>query len=221
MRPLPSLMIITAGMLSSLPGRTADAMTWYGGGVSDVGYIAVKGGVTRAQGMTPDTLVGPMDFSTDSSWTGAVVLGNRFNSYLRGELEASYAQSNVKDATLAGFSIADAGGKLRTIAGMGNMYLDLLPGCRLQPFVGAGIGAANVKLDKYKASGVTLVNDDDSALAWQAMAGLRYQLTPLLAATLEYRYFSTAGLDIESTSGERSSVDYRSHNGLAGLQLQF
>ena len=84
---------------------------------------------------------------------------------------------------------------------MGNVIYDFAPGSVINPFLGAGIGINHVKIDTVgqfsnvgavTASNAAIQNltidDSDTALAWQVIAGLAWQATDRLDVDLTYSY---------------------------------
>ncbi len=107
--------------------------------------------------------------------------------------------------------------------GLLNVYQDLNFGTsKLVPYIGAGVGYANVK---YKNFGVAAIPDvlDDSynAFAYQAIIGTAYEITPALALTVDYRYFATEDKDVTTAIGNTTSIGYTSNNITAGLRYNF
>jgi opacity protein-like surface antigen len=93
---------------------------------------------------------------------------------------------------------------------MGNLLVDLPLSERVRPFLGAGMGLANVKIDRG------FDDSDDTVFAYQAIAGLGFPLTHVTTLDLQYRYFATADADFDGTD-----VEYQTHNFFAGLRFDF
>ena len=85
-----------------------------------------------------------------------------------------------------------------------NAYLDLGTWHGISPFVGGGVGAANVKISSFRDAGIayadpldvgtgfpTMAYADDADkwnFAWALYAGLGFQITDALTLELAYRY---------------------------------
>lgn len=75
-----------------------------------------------------------------------------------------------------------------------NAYFDLGTWHGITPFVGAGIGAANVKIHNFTDVGVTVdsvafgADHDEWNFAWALHAGLGYEVTDAFTVELAYRY---------------------------------
>jgi len=114
--------------------------------------------------------------------------------------------------SVAAPACGDPDGNQTTWTLMANVIYDVLPQSAFDPFIGVGVGAARVKM---KANGqlsnvpgvITganpafqnlVINDDDTAFAWQAIAGVAWHATDRLAVDLTYRYLGTSDLNFAS-----------------------
>lgn len=108
----------------------------------------------------------------------------------RFEEEYSYRR-NGADQYGAGDNAKDASGDRHTHSIMTNVLFDLATGLPITPHIGVGIGAMDV-FDRLKVSGgAPVLNDSSWQFGYQAIAGLRYDISPLLALDLDYRYLAT------------------------------
>jgi opacity protein-like surface antigen len=137
--------------------------------------------------------------------------GYEFNSWLRFDVTGEYRSS----ASFRGYDIATAANGTTIIPEhptvnktewvfLGNMYIDLGTWWSITPFVGAGVGVANVRLNGFNdfaiasldpVLGATLLNANNAApdgskwnFAWAIHAGLAYNVTPNFVVELAYRY---------------------------------
>ena len=86
-------------------------------------------------------------------------------------------------------------GNFSMLAFMVNVDYDFDTGSRWVPYVGGGLGVANISLDTETAQGRSLADDSDTVFAYQVGAGLGYEF-PLeegrsVTVSLDYRYFAT------------------------------
>ena len=95
---------------------------------------------------------------------------------------------------------------------MGNLIYDILPDSVINPFIGAGIGANHVKTDitgqfsnvpgplsaTNPAIQNLVVDDSDTAFAYQFIAGLAWRATDQLRVDLTYRYLGGSDVDMIS-----------------------
>lgn len=136
---------------------------------------------------------------------------------LEGELFYNvYSLDAIEDAGVD----ADADGAFETLAGMGNLFVDL-PLAAVTPFVGAGIGYADVKADNFETGGVPLVDDSDTVMAWQLRAGMAFSLFPMTDMTVGYRYFVTDDLEMRNSLGDVDVEKLKSHIFELGLRFTF
>ncbi len=111
-------------------------------------------------------------------------------------------------------------GTVETLAGMGNIFLDIPTGIGITPFIGGGIGYADVEAD-ISSGFANLVNDSDGVLAWQLRAGIAFAIFPYTDLTLGYRYFVTEDLDMQNATGSVEVEGLRTHIGEIGLRFTF
>lgn len=139
-------------------------------------------------------------------------IGYQFNNWLRGDITGEYRSAS----TFHGYEVVNFGGYLfpehNTIVksewvALANLYADLGTWWCITPFVGFGIGAANVRLSGFEDTIIGaynpalddgfVVNANNSAnagskwnFAWAVHAGLAYKVTPNFTIELAYRYLN-------------------------------
>lgn len=84
----------------------------------------------------------------------------------------------------------DLDGQVKVRSLMANALLDFGDEDGLAFYAGAGLGRARVKL----------LGDSDNAFAMQAIAGVRYAVSPNIDIGLKYRYFRTGKVDLSDTA---------------------
>ena len=150
---------------------------------------------------------------------GIAALGYNFPYNLRGEVEYGYRHNDAKNVTLpSGANTPTALGlKANAMAQtfMANGYYDFLsPSWAIIPHVGAGVGAANVK-----------VNDvgHQWPFAWQAMAGAEYPVSQNAKLGLEYRFLGTEELNLKPSVASLASghANYYDHAVLVNFRWTF
>lgn len=149
------------------------------------------------------------EVSTDPGFGFIAAVGNTFDG-LRGEGELAY-RTNDLDKISAGIDSAPLNGEMTSLSVMGNLLVDVPLSESVRPFLGAGIGLAQIDFD---LSGVG--SEDDTVFAYQAIAGIGFLLTHVTTLDLQYRYFATSDPDFEGAKGE-----YQSNNFFAGLRFDF
>lgn len=152
---------------------------------------------------------GSGELSFDPGFGFIAAVGNNFDG-LRAEVELAYRTNDFDEFSSGGVS-GSVNGDMSSLALMGNLLADLPLGESIRPFLGAGIGLANVD-----ANSNDLGDEDDTVFAYQAIAGLGFPLTHITTLDLQYRYFATADANFDGTD-----VEYQTHNFFAGLRFDF
>lgn len=115
-----------------------------------------------------------------------------------GALDAGVLISgNVGDLGVTVADLVAAGeGEVEVQSWFINGYYDFRNDTNWVPFVGVGIGNAEIDVS-YEPSNVAILDDDDSVFAYQLMAGVAYQFNDQFAitASLRYRDYEEATLD--------------------------
>lgn len=185
-------------------------------------YGEIRGGVV----LLSDSDIDQAGFPTSeiSFDTGGVVegaLGYASGTGLRGEVALGYRTNDTDQLSDPVFGVFPIDGDVTALSLMANGYYDFNAGMpALHPFVGAGIGVAMIDIEA-STFGVTLVNDDDTVFAYQAIAGVAYDFTPTVAGTLRYAYFATANPTFTDSTGVPFDAEYDSHAIMVGLLYTF
>lgn len=124
----------------------------------------------------------------DSGFGVSAEVGRKFGP-LRAALEYGYKETNIfhlKSAT--GHDVVPGDLSIKNL--MANIYYDQkLTKGKLTPYIGGGAGWAWVK------DGEGFMND--SAFAYQGMAGITYEINPTISLIAGYKYFATAQVKTE------------------------
>ncbi len=101
---------------------------------------------------------------------------------------------------------------------VGANFIARYPGRTLQPYVGAGVGAAIARIGDTP----TVQSDTDVAVAWNVLAGLRAFVTPQIAVFGEYKY-TGATFTFDQAFGDLGGFrgNYRAQHILGGLSYHF
>ena len=129
------------------------------------------------------------------------------NGILRAELEYSKNANSTKPYGLIDFEV-------ETQSVMLNTYYHLPTGTALTPYIGAGIGVSHVKgtADILGYSG----NIKKTNFAWQAGAGISYDITDHFAIDAGYRY-----MDYGDFEKYDISLDTSAHEFYTGVRVSF
>lgn len=150
----------------------------------------------------------------DSTPFFAAGVGYRWNHWLRTDVTGEYRGKSDFDgldiATTGGNSIPDQyTAKKSEWVALVNAYLDLGTWHGITPFVGAGVGAANVKISDFTDVGTSVgsvaygADHDEWNFAWALYAGVGYEITPALTLELAYRYLDVG----DARSGDLIAFD--------------
>ncbi len=147
------------------------------------------------------------ELAADAGFGGSIALGYQWNESVRFDLELAYRSNDLDQIKVGGFGFtgtADVEGSVDTLAAMVNGYYDVDFGWPVLPYVGAGLGLAQVSIDSSTLS----TDDSDTVLAYQGSLGLLYEISPQIAARFGYRLFMTADPEIKNTEGEYTANSF-------------
>jgi OmpA-OmpF porin, OOP family len=192
---------------------------------SDAGaqyYIGTQAGWTGLPYQT-DMIdgLGPVPVQFNAGYNVGARGGYQLASW-RFEQEYSYRRNNVAAYGVEGDSTNRVSGNRHTHSIMTNVLYDFSAGWPVTPHIGVGIGAMDV-FDSLKIPSRRLFfNDNSWQFAYQGIAGLRYEINPVLALDLDYRYLATT----ESTFRiPNTALHYRTgantNNFVASLTYRF
>ena len=157
--------------------------------------------------------------------------------FIRTEVDLAYKHAGVNEVVLGDLGgqacptpdscILDADGDGSVLSAMANLLFDFGEDDGLSGFVGAGVGLARVSIDTdFSGSFPTIpqtdfgFDDEDSAVAWQLIAGFRVPVSTNIDAGLKYRFFNTRELEF-SDGADHLKGHWRSHSLLASFTYNF
>ena len=154
-----------------------------------------------------------LDLEYDMGIVLGAAVGYDFGDY-RIESELSYLVSDMDKGTMrltvpgeGSESMSGAiNGDVTSFTILFNGYYDFLKGSALRPYITAGIGYSFVDIEMDGAS------DDDSVFAYQAGAGITYEMNENITWDLKYRYLDTS---------DPADLEYSSHSLNIGLIYYF
>src|SRR6516164_3496529 len=154
-------------------------------------YIGAQAGWTGLPYQT-DTIdgLGPVPVQFNAGYNIGLRGGYQLAPW-RFEEEYSYRRNGVAEYGTVGQSANGVSGNRHTNSIMTNVIYDLNTGWPITPHIGVGIGAMDVFDGLKVPSRGLLFNDSSWQFAYQAIAGLRYDINPVLALDLDYRYLAT------------------------------
>jgi len=165
-----------------------------------------------------DTTTGEkLEISYDTGYGASLAIGSDLQNY-RLEAEVAYRTNDLDDITLTGFPSVSADGDVTSLALMGNAFMDFNTGTAATPFIGAGIGMANVDYQLDSIMGIPInESDDDTVFAYQFALGVAFKMSETAKLDLSYRYFATADPKFD----DNSEIEYATSNIMVGFRLNF
>ena len=200
--------IILGVLLFGLLGFSPASAEWYAAGYAGVAIPADEDIDISASvlGLTAADTLKDVDLNTSA------VFGGKVGHYFEGlpqvgvELEVYHFSPDSDPQTVqtnlfpAGVTIGAADIDVTTI-GINALYRlqlsqsDEYPRGRFQPYGGVGLG---VFIANLETTVVTAIDDDtDTALGFQALAGLKYFFIPNLSLFAEYKFIQTGDFEFE------------------------
>lgn len=171
------------------------------------------------------------DFKDGAGFAG--IFGYDYGHWrLEGDIGKHYHKADYFDVVNAaglGFGTSDAAsGKSNLTHYMLNAVYDFNESrndTKIEPFVGGGVGLANINWSDFRSVNDTqaFLNDSDTVFAYQAFAGLRVPVSEAVDIALKYRYMGTSTNDSTLTDrvGNYFSASYDVHDFVVGVTYRF
>jgi opacity protein-like surface antigen len=151
---------------------------------------------------------GEFTFDSGFGYLGALGLSNETG---RVEAELGYRKNDFDELKGAGLGNTDIDGDISSLSLMGNIYYDFSTEGGFYPFVGIGLGAANIEADIDDAG-----SEDDTVFAYQLILGGSFTSSVGFSIDLQYRYFATGDPEFDGLEAV-----YRTHNLMIGFRQSF
>ena len=154
------------------------------------------------------------DVDLDNTWNAALALGIDLTENIGAELEFSHRKTDIDSMNVDGVGAIVASGDLATSALMLNGYYHVLPEGMVNPYLSAGVGIARHD-GEITIAGVT---DDgkDTVLAYQAGAGVSFDVAQDTDLVFGYRYFATKDYEVDTMK-----ADFDTHELRIGVKYSF
>jgi OmpA-OmpF porin, OOP family len=207
----------------------------------DQWYVGVDGGAMLVEDLDLDITPLPVGavagvprsaaLDLDKGFDFGGVVGYDFGGF-RLESEVSYRKANMNRArgsspfinSTAGTGLVSGdvpvNGNANALSFMLNGLFDFGDDDGLQGFVGGGVGVARVDVNTIYAAPAYL-DDSDTGLAWQALAGIRAPLSGSWDVGLKYRFFNAPNVDLVDRFGNDVETRFRSHSLMGSLIYNF
>jgi opacity protein-like surface antigen len=168
---------------------------------------------------------GERSSKTRNALGGALAAGfyfNRLDSRIPLRAEIEYAgrgdvRASWKRSTVGGTEKFKALFNVQTL--QTNVYWDIDTGTAFKPFIGGGIGASFIYADYTRPDGRSY-DDKTTGFAWNAGAGVAYDLNESVTVDLAYR-FAGFGHAEAKTQGSTTKNYMTANEFLLGLRLNF
>ncbi|MBL6617873.1 MAG: OmpA family protein [Reyranella sp.] len=188
-------------------------------------YVGLEGGMNFESNQNvnqDDNLFANLNFH--HGFVGGLDFGYAFQSGWRPEFEADYRGNNLKNATGFGGSVG-AGGRESAYTFMGNLWYDFrMPQGMfsfIHPYIGAGFGPARVAISHETFGGVAFDSAHDTVLAYQAGAGLNFDVAPHVVLSTDYRFMQTDRGNFDVGAGDPVKARYRANTVMLGVKYMF
>ena len=189
-------------------------------------YVGIQGGGLYVDEAQSSDDLGKFNLDYKIGYLASATLGydlaDRFPEIGKGrmELEGAYRKVDLDKAHFADGKIG-ADGKLKVRSILFNTFAEYRETVPWIPYVGFGLGYAEVRLENATVSGTPLADDKDHVFAYQFGAGVGFLLGDHLTLDLGYRFFGTTNPKFKMADGSKMKTEYYSHAALLGLRLTF
>lgn len=212
--------VLQVGVNYGLGAGSADGA----GGLPGTQYVSLfVGGVNPLDMHSPvdghDYLV---DFKT--GFTLGAALGSNITERMRGELELSVQDYDVKHSQDYGNIEPTSGGDVTGYFLMANLWRDMEFG-GFRPYAGGGVGLGLMDIHLIHDSGNHQLKDTALALAAQVGSGIRFDMTDNVMLDVGYRFKAVASVptegDINGPNDDHDVASYFSQSVQAGVVWKF
>ena len=156
-------------------------------------------------------------FDHDTGYTLGIAVGATVTPNLAVELEYAYRKADftVSDRLEGDRTDGDTSSKSLMVNAL-YMFDSMGPTGAVQPYLGAGVSAANVE---KSAGGQDF--DGDGLLAYQLIGGVGYKVNPNMSLFAEGRWFQTESDRFEGPADENFDGRFKTFDLLVGMSFAF
>ncbi len=181
----------------------------------------------------------------DDGMAFSLEAGQRYDSGLRSGIELSYGSADVAThmgvtaggglidgvdaAVLTGSAaqlgvtvgevVADGRGDITTLSLFANAYYDFNRDGKFAPYIGAGVGFSDVDIT-FNPSGVGIVDDGETVLAYQAKLGATLQFNDAWEGYAEYAYRMSDDVEV-AVDLFPASLEVENQQGLFNIGVRY
>ena len=165
-----------------------------------------------------------VNVNADNGLSFGGVVGYAFENGYRIEGEVDYQKNDFDKMEVSYLGVSETfflKGNITSLAVFVNGYYDFKNESRVTPFIGAGLGFANIAVSDYNYADSALAydedeRDDDTVFAYQFSAGVGFEVTESITLDLRYRYVATENVEIDG-----ATLDYSSNIISTGIRFSF
>jgi len=187
-------------------------------------YVQAFVGVDFADDIEFDIDDGDVETSFDAGFLWGISFGYQFKHVrLDAEIDTS-READVDVHRLEGSKEDGSTGEVQAEAGIGNVLYDFRKGKRVSPYVGAGIGWAELELRGFSTDASDLVSGEDTMFAWQLLGGVGINVGEHWVIDFSLRYYETADGDFNTSTAagdDEIQIDYSAFSATAGARYVF
>lgn len=191
-------------------------------------YVSFDIGPTFYQDGELKTFGGPASGSLhyDVGASGDAAIGYSFNKYVAAGFEFGVSGTTINN--IPGYVLNDA--QFYNIPFLATVTFTYpIPHSLVTPYIGGGVGGSDSVFDPSSMSDANFNNtvtgsEDDVVFAWEAFAGLRFQLNPNMSLGIGYKYFGTGDPNFSYPPSPNFNVSFRgveTHSILVSFNWRF
>lgn len=180
-------------------------------------YFSGSGGFTGLEDSSFDATLGALSgngkYSFEAGWNAGGALGYDFGMF-RTDFEFGYRKNDFDSVSVAGTTFEISSADVSVLSYMANAYFDFENSTSVTPYLGFGLGVADIKIEDSIGDG------SDTVFAYQFRAGMDFKLSPAFSLTGDYTFFGTSDPTF-NTQGLITETEYHSHNINGGVRFNF
>jgi opacity protein-like surface antigen len=191
-------------------------------------YATVEAGPTFYQNGALKTFGGPASGSVHYNVGGMADadIGYAFNKYIAAGFE--FGVNGTTISSIPNYYLSNA--QIYNVPFLANVTFSYpIPHSFLTPYIGVGAGGSDSVFDPDRMRNETTTDyvtgsENDVVFAWEAYAGLRFQLSPNMSFGIGYKYFATGNPDFSYPPAPNFDVSFRgveTHSILASFSVSF
>jgi opacity protein-like surface antigen len=196
----------------------------YAGAGQSGDYVGVSSGMMLLNSTFTDQSGSTAHVTYDSIGIPvSAYIGHQFGSGWRVEEEAFYKKVTTSEFRYAGIT-SKVDSDVWSIGAMTNIYYDAfhnieaLAAGPYSPYIGFGVGFANVNMSEGSVNGSKLWNSgNDTVFAYQAAIGAGIPVHKDFILDVSYRFFGTTNIHIDKIAAN----NFNNHNFLLGVRYFF